>query len=222
MLGESGMSGENANAWLWYNFCIMLGTCRDGSMGCRSDRLFALETVNDMQKTILERAARIRMVVFDVDGVLTDGKLYFTHQGEELKAFCSRDGHGMKMLGATGVELALITGRRSRCVEYRAADLGITRVYQGATDKLQVFGELLAETGLDAMECACVGDDVVDLPVMLRSGLAICVPAAPALVKQHAHYVTRLEGGNGAVREVCELIMRARNTLDSQLAGYLQ
>lgn len=173
-------------------------------------------------QTVLERAARVRMVIFDVDGVLTDGRLYFTDQGEESRAFCSRDGHGMKLLAASGVELALITGRQSRCVEHRAKDLGITRVYQGATDKLPVFDALLAETGLCATECACVGDDVVDLPVMLRSGLAICVPAAPTLVKQRAHYVTRLEGGNGAAREVCELIMRARHTLDAQLMRYLQ
>lgn len=186
----------------------------------RFDRLVAASGV--VMQTVLERAARVRMVIFDVDGVLTDGKLYFTDQGEEFKAFCSRDGHGMKLLAASGVELALITGRQSRCVGHRAKDLGITRVYQGATDKLQVFDALLAETGLSAAECACVGDDVVDLPVMLRSGLAVCVPAAPALVKQHAHYVTRQEGGNGAAREVCELIMRARNTLDAQLMRYLQ
>lgn len=201
---------------------IILALCadRDGRVNSCFRRLVALD-MGGMQ-TILERAVRVRMVIFDVDGVLTDGKLYFTDQGEELKVFCSRDGHGMKMLGASGVELALITGRQSRCVEHRAKDLGVTRVYQGATDKLQVFDALLAETGLDAAECACVGDDVIDLPVMLRSGLAVCVPAAPALVKRHAHYVTRLEGGNGAVREVCELIMRARNTLDAQLARYLQ
>jgi len=173
-------------------------------------------------QAVLEKARKIRMVIFDVDGVLTDGSLHFTVGGEEIKTFNSHDGHGMKMLKASGVELAIITSRESRCVALRAQDLGITLVYQGAKNKLQVFEELLVKLGLDASACAYVGDDLVDLPVMLRCGLPVCVPAAPALVKKHADYVTCLEGGRGAVREVCEMIMLAQDTLHAQQAAYLK
>ncbi|SCY30197.1 3-deoxy-manno-octulosonate-8-phosphatase KdsC [Nitrosospira sp. Nsp13] len=171
---------------------------------------------------ILERAKKIRAVVFDVDGVLTDGSLYLTDSGEEMKAFNSHDGHGIKMLKASGINIALITGRESRCVALKAKDWGITLVYQGAKVKLPAFEALLQKLELDASACAYVGDDLIDLPVMLRCGLAICVPAAPALVKRHAHYVTCLEGGRGAVREICEMIMQAQDTLDAQLVTYLK
>ncbi|MDE2366199.1 MAG: HAD hydrolase family protein, partial [Betaproteobacteria bacterium] len=127
-----------------------------------------------------------------------------------------------KMLKASGVKVAIITGRESRCVDLKAIDLGITLVYQGAKNKLPAFEALLSEHKLDAASCAYVGDDLIDLPVMLRCGLAICVPAAPALVKKHAHYVTRREGGRGAVREICEMIMEAQDTLEAQLAAYLR
>ncbi|MGH8762026.1 MAG: 3-deoxy-manno-octulosonate-8-phosphatase KdsC [Nitrosospira sp.] len=171
---------------------------------------------------ILEKARKIRLVIFDVDGVLTDGSLYLADSGEEIKAFNSHDGHGIKMLRASGVKIAIITGRESRCVDLKAKDLGVTLVYQGAKNKLPVFEALLKELELDASACAYVGDDLIDLPVMLRCGLAICVPAAPALVKKHAHYVTRLEGGRGAAREICEIVMRAQDTLDGLLAAYLE
>ena len=171
---------------------------------------------------IQERARKIRMVIFDVDGVLTDGTLFLTDSGEEIKAFNSQDGHGLKMLRASGVKIALLTGRKSRCVELKAKDWGITVVYQGAKNKLPVFETLLEEQELDASACAYVGDDLIDLPVMLRCGLAMSVPAAPALVKKHAHYVTHLEGGRGAVREICEMVMQAQDTLDAQLAMYLK
>lgn len=173
-------------------------------------------------QAVLEKARKIRMVIFDVDGVLTDGSLHFMASGEEIKTFSSHDGHGMKMLKASGVELAIITSRESRCVDLRAQDLGITLVYQGAKNKLQVFEALLAKLVLDASACAYVGDDLVDLPVMRRCGLSICVPAAPALVKKHAEYVTCLEGGRGAAREVCEMIMLAQDTLHVQQAAYLK
>ncbi|MDN5752796.1 MAG: 3-deoxy-manno-octulosonate-8-phosphatase KdsC [Nitrosospira sp.] len=171
---------------------------------------------------ILEKARKIRLVVFDVDGVLTDGSLYLSDSGEEIKAFNSHDGHGIKMLRASGVKVAIITGRESRCVDLKAKDLGITLVYQGAKTKLPAFEALLKKLELDASACAYVGDDLIDLPVMLRCGLAVCVPAAPALVKKHAHYVTRLGGGRGAAREICEMVMRAQDTLDVLLATYLK
>ena len=171
--------------------------------------------------TLQERARQIKLAIFDVDGVLTDGSLLFTGSGEEIKAFHSHDGHGLKMLKATGVELAIISGRTSGCVERRAAELGIALLFQGVTDKLPVFETLLARLQLGPAACAYIGDDVVDLPILRRCGLSVCVPAAPDLVKRHVGYVTRAEGGRGAVRELCELIMQAQQTLDAQLAGYL-
>jgi 3-deoxy-D-manno-octulosonate 8-phosphate phosphatase (KDO 8-P phosphatase) len=171
---------------------------------------------------IYDKAKRIRLAIFDVDGVLTDGSLYFTDDGEEIKAFNSRDGHGMKMLHDSGVELAIITGRASRCVELRAKSLGVELLFQGVADKARTFAELLALRRLDAVATAYMGDDVVDLPVLRRCGLALTVPAAPHAVKQHADYVTRAPGGRGAAREVCELIMHAQGTLERQLAAHLK
>lgn len=171
---------------------------------------------------LYDRARRIRLVIFDVDGVLTDGSLYITNSGEEFKAFFSQDGHGMKMLVATGIELAIITGRTSRSVELRAENLGVGILYQGVEDKLMVFNEIIARLGFEPDCCAFVGDDVVDLPVMRRCGLSVAVPAAPPLVKDHAHYVTRQPGGRGAVREVCEIIMQAQGTFDAQMEQYLR
>ena len=171
--------------------------------------------------SVIEKAKSIRIVIFDVDGVLTDGTLYFTDSGEEIKAFNSRDGHGMKMLKASGVELAIITARESRSVKLRAENLNITLLYQGEKNKLKVFESLVTKLKLDMSSCAYVGDDLIDLPVMTRCGLSICVPSSPILVKKHAHYVTNSEGGQGAVREVCEMIMRSQGTLDEQLGKYL-
>ncbi|MGY8848782.1 MAG: 3-deoxy-manno-octulosonate-8-phosphatase KdsC [Burkholderiales bacterium] len=171
--------------------------------------------------SVIEKAKSIRIVIFDVDGVLTDGTLYFTDSGEEIKAFNSRDGHGMKMLKASGVELAIITARESRSVKLRAENLNITLLYQGEKNKLKVFESLVTKLKLDMSSCAYVGDDLIDLPVMTRCGLSICVPSSPILVKKHAHYVTNSEGGQGAVREVCEMIMRSQGTLDEQLEKYL-
>lgn len=170
---------------------------------------------------VQERARRVRLAVFDVDGVLTDGTLYYSDSGEELKAFSVRDGHGMKMLQASGVRLAIITSRSSGCVELRARDLGISLLFQGVSDKLSVFDQLLGREGLDSAAAAYMGDDLVDLPVLRHCGLAAAVPDAPQAVLQQAHYVTRAPGGRGAVRELCELIMRAQGTFDAQLAAYL-
>ncbi len=168
------------------------------------------------------RAARVRLLMLDVDGVLTDGRLYFTAAGEEMKVFHSRDGHGLKLLRAGGVELAIITGRSSRALERRAAELGIARVYQGIEDKAAVMDELLAELGMAAAAAAYMGDDVVDLPVMRRCGFALTVPEAPEIVKRHAHYVAASPGGGGAVREACELILAAQGKLEARLEDYLR
>jgi 3-deoxy-D-manno-octulosonate 8-phosphate phosphatase (KDO 8-P phosphatase) len=174
-----------------------------------------------MTQDAIERARDIKLVAFDVDGIMTDGSLYLTDDGHEIKAFNSLDGHGLKMLKSTGVELAIITGRTSQLVIHRARNLGITHLHQGAHDKLTVYRQLLQDLNLSEAQTAYMGDDVVDLPVMRRSGLAITVPAAPDLVKAHSHYLTRREGGRGAVREACEFIMRAQGTFDAQMAIYL-
>jgi len=171
---------------------------------------------------IYDKAKRIRLAIFDVDGVLTDGSLYLADDGEEIKAFNSRDGHGMKMLRDSGVELAIITGRISRCVELRARNVGVELLFQGVADKARAFAELLAARKLDATATAYMGDDVVDLPVLRRCGLALTVPEAPFAVKQHADYVTRARAGHGAAREACELIMHAQSTLERQLEAYLK
>lgn len=170
---------------------------------------------------ILAKAARIKLVIFDVDGVLTDGSLYYDAEGRELKVFHSRDGHGMKMLQNTGVEIAVITARTSEAVSHRMAGLGIQHVYQGQKDKYAAFRNLLSKLNLDAQQVAYVGDDVIDLPVMLHVGLAIAVQDAHSLVKHHCHWQTPALGGRGAAREVCELIMKAQHTLDTQLQAYL-
>jgi len=170
---------------------------------------------------IREKAANIRLIVFDVDGVLTDGSLYIGDDGQEYKAFNSKDGHGMVMLQHSGVEIAIITGRSSEVVRIRMASLGIQRVYQGKKEKLPAYEKLKQVTGLGDEQIAYVGDDVVDLPVMTRAGLAITVQDAHPLAKQHAHWVTPSGGGRGAAREVCELIMDAQDSLQSALQRYL-
>lgn len=172
-------------------------------------------------QSVYELARAIRLLIFDVDGVLTDGSLYLGDDGQEYKAFNSLDGHGIKMLRKTGVEIAIITGRTSNVVEHRARNLGIPHLYQGVEDKLAAFLHLTEALGLRHETCAFMGDDVVDLPAMRRCGLALTVPRAPTLVRQHAHYVTQQEGGKGAAREVCELLMQAQGTFNAQMAVYL-
>lgn len=169
-----------------------------------------------------ERAKRIKVVVFDVDGVMTNGGLMLGDDGLEYKSFHSLDGLGMKMLKASGVQMAIITARCSNVVSERAKNTGIAHVYQGAQNKYEAFQKLIADLGVSAEECAFMGDDVVDLPPMRRCGLAVTVPHAMPLVKQYAHYVTERQAGLGAVRELCELIMRAQGTFDAQMAPFLE
>jgi 3-deoxy-D-manno-octulosonate 8-phosphate phosphatase (KDO 8-P phosphatase) len=170
---------------------------------------------------LLERAARVRNLVLDVDGVLTDGRLYFDNEGNELKAFSTRDGLGLRVLQSQGVLLALITGRQSQIVARRAANLGIEHVFQGRDDKLNVFNELVAATGIDPAETCYAGDDWVDIPVLNRVGLAVTVADADAVVKRHVHWVTTRGGGAGAVRELCDLILAARGLDQVVLDGIL-
>lgn len=172
-------------------------------------------------KDILEKARAIKVVIFDVDGVLTDGSLFIGDDGQEYKAFNSRDGHGMKMLQKTGVEIAIITGRTSEVVKHRINDLGIKTVYQGQHDKTIAFRDLLKTKQLTPAECAYVGDDVVDLPVMSQVGLAIAVQDAHPMVIKHSHWQTPSVGGRGAGRDVCEMIMEAQGSLQAELQSYL-
>ncbi len=170
---------------------------------------------------ISDKAKHVRLAAFDVDGVLTDGALYYTDAGEEFKAFNVQDGHGIKMLQESGVAIAIITSRSSKLVANRARNLGIDHLYQGVENKLDAMNELLTKLGLTLAEAGYMGDDVIDLPVLRRCGFAASVPEAPALVRQHAHYITRARGGHGAVREYCEVVMHAQDTLDAALARYL-
>lgn len=155
-------------------------------------------------------ASSIRLLVLDVDGVLTDGRLYYGTRGEVLKAFHVRDGFGIKQLSRLGIEVAVISGRNSQAVGRRCRELGIEKVFQGADEKLVVFNRLLAELAIPASVCACIGDDSPDVPVMREVGLAFAVADAHSEALAAAHYVTSLAGGHGAVREVCDRLIAAR------------
>jgi 3-deoxy-D-manno-octulosonate 8-phosphate phosphatase (KDO 8-P phosphatase) len=158
----------------------------------------------------LARARAVRLAIFDVDGVMTDGTLYIGAQGEAFKAFNILDGHGVKMLQAAGVAAAILSGRKSEAVAHRARELSIAHVVQGADDKVAAFERLAGTLGVAPSACAFMGDDLPDLDVMKRCGLAVAVAGAVDEVKAAAHYVTRAPGGRGAVREFCELVLRAR------------
>jgi 3-deoxy-D-manno-octulosonate 8-phosphate phosphatase (KDO 8-P phosphatase) len=167
------------------------------------------------------RAAGVKLLLMDCDGVLTDGRITLVEGGDEQKSFHTRDGHGLVLLHRAGLRSGIISGRTSRLVVTRAADLGVAYVRQGALDKLEVFEELLAEAAVEPSEVAFVGDDVVDIPLMRRSGLAVAVADAGRDAREAAHYVTGLPGGFGAVREVCELILKSQGHWDELLKRYL-
>ena len=190
----------------------------DAQERARLDDAQKRDRLDDAQK----RASGVKLMIFDVDGVLTDGSLYYSERGEELKAFNIQDGHGIKMLKQHGVEVALITGRRSRMVELRAANLGIAHLYQGAEDKRAAYTALLQALGLAPEQCGCMGDDLPDLPLLTRCGFAASVPAAPEAVRNRVHYLTRARGGHGAVREVCEFILQAQGSLERAIGAHLQ
>lgn len=171
---------------------------------------------------IIEKAKKLKLLILDVDGVLTDGKLFFDDNGREYKSFHARDGHGIKLLQQTGVEVAVISGRKSLSVALRMKSLGINHVYQGHENKLAAFAEILQIMGITAEQTAHVGDDLLDLPIMSRVGLAIAVQDANFAVKQRADWCTELSGGCGAVREVCDFIMQAQGTFDDALSPYLK
>ncbi len=168
------------------------------------------------------RAANVRLLILDVDGVLTDGRLYFGPQGEALKVFDVRDGHGIKLLRAAGIEVAILSSRRSEIVGVRARELGIERVLQGEADKLAGFKRLLADMRLSAAQCAYIGDDWPDLPVLSQVGLAATVADAVPEVRRAAHWIAPAGGGCGAVRQVAEFLLRAQGRFDAALAGFTE
>jgi 3-deoxy-D-manno-octulosonate 8-phosphate phosphatase (KDO 8-P phosphatase) len=174
-----------------------------------------------LKEGVQERARGVRLMVFDVDGVLTDGTLVYGPGGEEYKTFCAHDGHGLKMLAASGVPCALLSGRRSDAVTRRAAELGIENVFQGVEDKLALFQQLIGQKRLTADQTGFMGDELVDLAVLMRCGFACAPHEAPEAVRTRVHYVAKADAGRGAVREVCELVMRAQHTYDAALAKYL-
>jgi 3-deoxy-D-manno-octulosonate 8-phosphate phosphatase (KDO 8-P phosphatase) len=166
------------------------------------------------------RARGVRLLSCDVDGVLTDGRIYVDEHGCELKAYSSLDGLGMKMLERSGIVVAWITGSRSPAVSKRAANLGVEHVIQGAEDKFGAWQRLCAELALAPEQCAHIGDDLPDLPIIVRCGLGATVPHSPEALRRQAHYITRVDGGRGAVRELAELILAARGALDPLLRSY--
>lgn len=168
-----------------------------------------------------QKVKRLKLLVLDVDGVLTDGRLFFDDNGKEYKCFHARDGHGIKLLRQSGVEVAVISGRTSNSVAVRMQSLGVEHVYQGHENKRSAFGEILRILDLKPEQAAHVGDDVLDLPIMTQAGFAVAVRDANFAVKQYADWCTDLPGGQGAVREVCDLIMRVQGTFDDALKTYL-
>jgi 3-deoxy-D-manno-octulosonate 8-phosphate phosphatase (KDO 8-P phosphatase) len=156
-------------------------------------------------------ASTIRLLILDVDGVLTDGSLYYSAGGEEMKVFHVRDGQGIKLVQKAGIEVAVISGRNSPAVSSRCRELGIRKVAQGVEDKLSVFNAFRTELELPSSACACIGDDLPDISIMEEAGLAFAVADAHPVARQTAHYVTSLAGGRGAVREVCDLLLKDRS-----------
>lgn len=175
-----------------------------------------------MQNKVFEKAANVKLMIFDVDGVFTDGKLFFGPNGEELKVFHVLDGHGIKLLQQSGIQTAIISARQSLMVIKRAKDLGIEHVQLGVQDKLIAFDSLLSKTGIGALQCGYMGDDVIDLPILTRVGFAASVPNGHIEVRSRVDYVTESFGGNGAIREVCDLILQAQKKYLPLMEIYLK
>lgn len=170
----------------------------------------------------LARARRVRLVIFDVDGVLTDGRLWYGPGGEELKAFHAFDGHGVHLLRMARLDTAIISGRRSQAVEERAKELGIKHVVQGADNKLRAFEHMLRQLKVRQAAVAYMGDDLVDLPILTRCGFACAPHEAPEDVRRRAHYIASADAGHGAAREVCEFILEAQGKLGKVTRRYLK
>jgi len=174
---------------------------------------------NIPKKKLLSAAKKIKLLILDVDGVLTDGSIILDNHGNELKFFHVRDGHGIKMLMLAGVHVALITGRQSQVVEKRADELGIRDVFQKCYDKKIAYDELIRKYSLDDSEIAYVGDDIVDIPILKKVGFPVVVADAHEEVKAFAHMITTKEGGRGAVREICDLLLQAKGLREDLTDG---
>ncbi|MDN3555600.1 KdsC family phosphatase [Halomonas maura] len=174
-----------------------------------------------MAPGLVDRLRRVRLLAMDVDGVLTDGRLYFQSDGSETKAFHTLDGHGIKLLHRAGIEVALITGRDSPMVSRRAAALGIQHLYQGIEKKLPTLRQLCTRLGIGLEQVAYCGDDMPDVAAIRQAGVGISVPGAPSYIRQHADWVTEREGGHGAVREICDTLLQAQGHWDAVLDTYL-
>ena len=175
-----------------------------------------------MEEAIIEKARTVKLLILDVDGVMTDGAISYDDEGRETKSFNSKDGHGIKLFMGAGLQVALITARSSKIVSNRAAELGIATVYQGATDKLSVFLKILKDLSLDPAETAYMGDDVIDLPVLKRAGLSVAPSDASADVIERVDYITERPGGRGAVREAVEVILKAQSKWEGAIKDYLE
>lgn len=174
-----------------------------------------------MDNTLTEKIMPVRLLILDVDGVLTDGRIIMDDAGREMKNFDVRDGHGIKLLMRYGIDVLFLTGRNSPVVDHRARDLGITEVHQGIWNKADILEEILKKRGLSPAQVGAIGDDVVDVPLLRRVGFAVAVADAPEYVKLAAHYITKRKGGRGAVREICDLILQAQGKW-SDVAGTYQ
>ncbi len=173
-----------------------------------------------MEDLLKEKLARIKLMIFDVDGVLTDGRIIYNSEGVETKCFDVRDGHGIKLLMRSGIDVALVTARSSAVVTKRAEDIGIKMVFQGCKDKLAALEEIVKVTGLAVGELAYLGDDLIDLPVLTRVGFSVAVRDAVEELKSVVDYITEKPGGRGAAREVCELILKNTGKWDEVTARY--
>lgn len=180
-----------------------------------TDTLILSQTRSD----VIELARQIRLAIFDVDGVMTDGSLYFGEDGELIKRFNALDGHGLHLLMRSGIQVALITGRHSPIAARRAAELGISHYFESIRNKKEVITELADNLGIDLSQTAYMGDDIIDLTAMQSCGLSVSVPNAPSYIQQAAHWVTSKPGGSGAVRETCDMILAAQDRLGALLAS---
>lgn len=167
-----------------------------------------------VEPSILSIAKQIKLLICDVDGVFSDGLVYMGNDGEELKTFHTRDGYGVKSLMNAGIEVAIITGRQSKIVENRMTALGISLIYQGQDDKIKAYQDICSKLNIAPEQTGYIGDDLIDWPVMEKVALKVCVADGHPLLVKRANYVTAIKGGHGAVREVCDLILQARNELD--------
>lgn len=175
-----------------------------------------------IHQDIINKAQKIKLLILDVDGVMTDNRLFYNDDGVETKTFYTRDGHGMVMLQKSAVEIGIITGRKSQLVTNRMRDLKVKHVYQGVPDKLPTFLKLVEELDIQLDEIAYVGDDILDLPILMRIGLAVTPADGDDEVKARVDYISKFEGGRGCVREVCEIIMRAQGSWQKQMDFYLR